>query len=280
MSGASAPLIDVDALADKLDTVVVADCRWQLDDPAAGVHAYAQRHIPGAIYVSLDDALSDMSNQNAGRHPLPDKQGFATTLGHLGIDNDSTVIAYDDAGGAYASRLWWMLRWVGHSKVALLDGGWRGWLSADRPTATGPVNRAATSFVVGPETMPTVDRAAVGGRDQAAVLVDARAPERFRGDVEPADPAAGHIPGAVNAPFADNLVDGRFLDAAVLRGRFADLGVTGDIETTVYCGSGVTACHDILAMEVAGLAPASLYPGSWSEWSRAGGAVETGSGRE
>lgn len=256
--------------------IVVVDCRWVLASPAAGREAYLEGHLPGAIYMSLDDDLSDMTVPDAGRHPLPSRDDFAARLGRLGVSNGDTVVAYDDAGGAIASRLWWMLRWVGHDDVAVLDGGIQAWIAAGRALEAGTVRRPPTVFEPGETTMPVAHRDDVAGRPESIVLLDARARERFRGEIEPLDPVAGHIPGAVNAPHAENLDRGRFLPPPELAARYADLGVSERDRTIVYCGSGVTACHDVLAMEIAGLGTATLYPGSWSEWSGAGGEVATG----
>ncbi len=259
-----------------LASMVPVDCRWVLSSPSAGRDAYLAGHLPGAIYMSLDNDLSDMTVTGAGRHPLPSKDDFAATLGRLGIGNQDTVLAYDDAGGAIAARLWWMLRWVGHADVLVLDGGIQAWSAAGLAVETEVTHRPPTTFRVGETTMPVMEFEDVALRPASIVLLDARGAERFRGDVEPLDPVAGHIPGAINAPYAGNLDDGRFLSPSRLASRFTDLGVTDAAETMVYCGSGVTACHDVLAMEVAGLGTAMLYPGSWSQWSGAGGEVATG----
>lgn len=259
-----------------LDAMVPVDCRWVLASPPAGREAYLSGHLPGAIYMSLDDDLSDMTMTDAGRHPLPSKEAFATTLGRLGIDSTTTVVAYDTAGGAIASRLWWMLRWVGHADVLVLDGGIQAWTAAGFPLEEGPIERRPTTYQIGEATMPVAMMEDIVLRPSSTVLLDARAGERFRGEVEPLDPVAGHIPGAVNAPYAGNLESGRFLPPSQLADRFTALGVDDAAGTIVYCGSGVTACHDVLAMETAGLGTATLYPGSWSQWSGAGGEVETG----
>lgn len=270
------PLVDVAWLADRIGDVVAVDCRWVFEDVDAGRAAHEAGHIPGAIYLSLDDDLSDMSVPDAGRHPLPTRADFAATVGRHGIDNGTTVVAYDDAGGAFASRLWWLLRWVGHRDVALLDGGLPAWISAGGVLENGPTVREPVSFVLGADSMPTVDRTMVASAGSQATVLDARGLARFRGEIEPRDPVAGHIPGAKNAHHADNLESGRFLDPSRLARRYGALGVVDAADAIVYCGSGVTACHDILAMEVAGLGTAALYPGSWSEWCRAGGEVATG----
>jgi thiosulfate/3-mercaptopyruvate sulfurtransferase len=270
------PLVSAAWLAEHLRhrPLRIADCRWYLDRPAAGRAAYEEGHVPGAVYVSLDDHLSAISGP--GRHPLPAAPAFAGTLGSLGIDNRAVVVAYDDAGGAIASRLWWMLRWVGHERVAVLDGGIAAWQAAGHPlTGEATVPDPVTYTAAGP-AMPTVDRIAVTDRPEELVLIDAREPARYRGEIEPIDPVAGHIPGAVSVPYAGNLdAEERFLAPGALRERYAAVGAHG-AAAAVYCGSGVTACHDILAMEVAGLPTAALYPGSWSDWSTAGGPAAVG----
>lgn len=271
------PLLGVSELDASDPRLAIADCRWVLTDPEAGRRSYLAGHVPGAIYVSLDDDLSDMSRSGAGRHPLPSKERFAATLGRLGIGNDAFVVVYDDVGGAYASRLWWLLRWIGHGDVAVLDGGWKAWQEAGLRVDDTPVELVPTTYRIGSGSMPVVDRDVVAGLGDERVLVDARATERYTGEVEPLDPAAGHIPGAINVPYAGNLDrSGRFLGPAELRARYGTAGVTDGSRTIVYCGSGVTACHDILAIEAAGLGTAALYPGSWSEWSGAGGDIATG----
>ena len=254
--------------------VRIADCRFYLDRPAAGREAFADGHIPGAIYLSLDDDLS--APDGPGRHPLPPPADFAARLGQLGIGNEHRVVVYDDAGGAIAARLWWMLRALGHDNTFVLDGGLQHWQDAggaltqetsDHPPAT---MRLRTSFA------GTVGYDEVNSRREALRLVDARGVDRYRGEAEPIDPVAGHIPTAVNLPYAENLqADGRFDEPDHIRRRFLDLGITTPETTVAYCGSGVTACHDILAMEVAGLGTARLYPGSWSDWLERGGEVAT-----
>jgi thiosulfate/3-mercaptopyruvate sulfurtransferase len=259
------PLISVDELAGRLDeaAVVVCDVRWYLTDPYRGRREYDIAHVPGAVFVDLHADLA--SGIGGGRHPLPTTYEFAAHLSRLGIGRDDAVVAYDSAGGAVASRLWWMLRSIGHQRVAVLDGGYQAWEQAGLPTTDEVMTRAPTVY-------PVVDgwRGAVDADDitnlaeRGTTLVDARAADRFRGDVEPIDPRAGHIPGSINLPHLDNLgIDGRHRSALELAERFADLGAS----PVVYCGSGVTACHDLLAMSIAGITDARLYPGSWSEWS-------------
>ncbi len=274
-------LISPAGLAARLDDpgLRVADVRWSLATPAAGRAAYAKAHLPGAVFVDLDTVLT--APIGAGRHPLPDPQAFATALGVLGIGREHHVVAYDDAGGTVAARLWWMLDVLGHRRVAVLDGGIAAWrdaglpLTADVP-AFAPVAPAARVAAAG--SWPrTIERAELTRHLGIVTLLDARASERYRGDVEPIDPVAGHIPTAVNAPTGSFLApDGRFLAPAVLAARFADLGAANERPVIVACGSGVNACQLALAMRAAGLPDPLLYPGSYSDWSRSGMAVATG----
>ncbi len=271
------PLVTTDRLAARLGDpdLRVADCRWSLDDPHAGAAAYALGHIPGASHVSLDDDLSATSGP--GRHPLPDRARFAGTLGALGIGPDSPVVCYDDRGGAIASRMWWMLRWVGHSSVAVLDGGFAAWEAEGRPVSTVVPAHPQVEYEPADALMPTIAREELARSLGDVTLLDARDGVRYRGESEPIDPVAGHIPTARSAPYDGNLDTGhRFLRPDVLRRRYLGLGVGIDGDTVVYCGSGVTACHDVLAIEIAGLGTASLYPGSWSDWCRAGDPVASG----
>jgi thiosulfate/3-mercaptopyruvate sulfurtransferase len=249
---------------------VVCDCRHDLADAGAGRRAYAQSHIPGARFVHLDEDLSAPKTGSNGRHPLPDPDRFARRLGELGITNEKQVVAYDASGGPYAARLWWMLRWLGHEAAAVLDGGWNAWVKGQHPvTDQVPVIEAARFL---PRARPdaAVDVKAVMARagKPRPLLLDARIPGRFRGENETLDPVAGHIPGAANRPWQMNLdAEGRFKSAADLRKEFSEtLGGDAPGRVTHYCGSGVTACHNLLAMEIAGLAGSRLYPGSWSEW--------------
>jgi len=244
----------------------VIDCRFLLEDVESGRRDYETAHIPGAVYAHLNDDLATAPNGSNGRHPLPDARAFARTLGRLGIGDGMQVIVYDQDAGMYASRLWWMLRWMGHEAVAVLDGGFAKWTSERRPTRSGIEHRLARSFTGSPRTEMIVSAGDIGmGTD----LLDARAPERFRGEVEPLDRVAGHIPGARNHFYKSNLtVVGTFRPAEELREAFTRTLGEGSAEQLVcYCGSGVTACHNLLALEHAGLHGARLYPGSWSEWS-------------
>lgn len=241
---------------------VLADVRWQLMGPS-GREAYAQGHIPGAVFVDLDVDLADITVPEEGRHPLPSPGAFAAAMAARGIGDANVVVAYDDAGGIFAARLAWMLRAIGHP-AAVLDGGVAAW---DGPLEQGPgTPRPPAAFTPAPWPGDRiVGIEAVSGT--AAVLIDARAPERYRGEAEPVDPRAGHIPGAVNVPCMLHLRDGRLLTAGELRAQFARAGVTTAEGATAYCGSGVNACHTLLVMEHAGLGRGRLFPGSWSAWS-------------
>lgn len=252
--------------------VVVFDCSFDLAAPAAGRGVFAAGHLPGARYLHLDEDLSGPKTGQGGRHPLPTREAFAARLRQHGVHHDTQVVAYDGAGGMYAARLWWMLRWLGHADVALLDGGLAAWKAQGLPLASGDAAPAhAGDLAPRPALVTTVDRQALlANLDQPTLLVvDARSPDRFRGENETLDPVGGRIPGAVNRFFKDNLgADGRFKPAAQLRAEFE--AVTGGRPATglaMQCGSGVTACHSLLALEVAGLTGAALYPGSWSDWS-------------
>ena len=272
------PLVDTNWLEEHLDhsPLRVADCRWYLADPElGGRRAYEAGHIPGARYISIDTHLS--ASSGPGRHPLPAPEQIAESLGTLGIGDRNYVVAYDDAGGSVAARLWWMLRSIGHKRIAVLDGGIRAWTESDGrlETEQPPAWLQATLTVRG--AMLTVERSGLAPAVGQSRIIDARAPERYRGDSEPIDLAAGHIPSAINVPADRNLdAQGRLLAPAELRALYNEAGVSDAAGVVVYCGSGVTACHDILAMEVAGMGSATLYPGSWSDWSSAGGRVATG----
>lgn len=252
--------------------VRVFDVRHDLTNHAAGRDAYAAGHIPGARYLDHETELAAARTGRNGRHPLPDRGQFCALMAAHGLTPQTLVVAYDASGGMYAAHLWWMLRWLGHDRVAVLDGGWQAWQAAGLPTAT----EAAAPVQVGAPVTPAAPR--VGSVDAQAVLdniarpaftvIDARAANRYRGEVEPMDPVAGHIPGALNRPNGQNLqADGRFKDAAQLREEFTALLDGRDPAAIVHqCGSGITACHNLLSMEIAGLAGSRLYPGSWSEW--------------
>jgi thiosulfate/3-mercaptopyruvate sulfurtransferase len=265
-------LIDAATLAQLIGKpgIAVVDCRFDLAAPAAGRQAYLNAHIPGASYADLNQDLSAPPGPSSGRHPLPAKQQFATRLGALGVDNDTQVVAYDQANSAFAARLWWMLRWLGHARVAVLDGGFDAWMAQGGPVQSGLFATPARRFEPRAEGQGTSTGAQVVAAlaRRGRLVVDARLPERYAGTVEPLDAVAGHVPGAVNHPFTANLSpDGRFLPQAELRRRWAAvLGDTQPQNVVAMCGSGVTACHNLLALEAAGLPGASLYAGSWSEW--------------
>ena len=263
------PLVGAEWLADRLGDpgLVVADVRWSLADGAKR-DAFAAGHVPGAVFVDLDHVLAGPPEQGPGRHPLPAPDAFAAAMAGLGVGDDDLVVAYDDAGGAYAARLWWMLHRTGHA-AAVLDGGlpaWDGPLEGGAGTPRPPATFTARPWPAGEVLDAGAVAATVAG---GGVLLDARDHERYTGAKEPVDPRPGHIPGARNAPFAENLHPGtgRFRTAADLRLRYRALGVERGADVVVYCGSGVTACHDLLALEVAGLGAGRLYEGSWSDWS-------------
>jgi len=268
------PLITTSELADGLSgpAWLVADCRFELGKPEAGVAAWRAGHIPGAVHVDLERDLSVPVTPTSGRHPLPSPAAFAATLGRLGIGNDTRVACYDAGSGAFAARLWWMLRWVGHDTVAVLDGGFAAWVAEGRPVSTGSAPaRLAATFVPRPRPGMALDVDGVlRALAEGGTLVDLRGAERFRGDVEPIDAVAGHVPGAVNLPYPDNLgPDGRFRAA----GEIAELwhartGAAPGHAPICMCGSGVTACQGLLALEAAGIHGGRLYGGSWSEWIR------------
>lgn len=268
------PLIDVETLARCIGRVdwVVVDCRFTLTDPQAGRAGYARGHLPGARYAHLDDDLARPPGAAEGRHPLPERDRFAATLGSWGIGADDTVIAYDEGSGAVAARLWWLLRWVGHERCAVLDGGFAAWMAAGGALEqVAPAQRARRYEPGRSATAGAVTTAELAARQAAGdLLVDARAAPRYRGEHEPIDSRAGHVPGALNRPFSANVTaEGRFRPAAELRAELkALLGGRDPSRLIAMCGSGVTACHLLLAMEAAGLPGGRLYAGSWSEWIR------------
>jgi thiosulfate/3-mercaptopyruvate sulfurtransferase len=266
-------LISTSALASHMDdqAYAIVDCRYKLDDGSWGEREHAADHIPGAIYADLGHDLAGPRTGTNGRHPLPDAHVLAQTLGRLGIMSGVQVVAYDQENGMYASRLWWLLRWLGHDAVAVLDGGFAKWKAEGRPTRGGAERREPRDFTGVPR-----DGMAVGVNDVVSRLgtperrlVDARAPERYRGENEPIDKQPGHIPGAANHFFQWNLdAQGLFRTPEELRARLKEsIGDTPADRVVCYCGSGVTACHNLLALEHAGLTGAKLYAGSWSEWS-------------
>lgn len=269
----SSPLISAEALKAALGTVRVFDVRFDLARPEAGEAAWREGHLPGAHYLHLDRDLSAKDGVPAlcgGRHPLPTREVFAATAARLGLTPDTPVVLVDAQGGMFAARAWWMLRWIGARDVRVLDGGLAAWRAAGGALEPGEVAPAAPGLAwpLGPEPEGlrlTAD--ALAAQLGRVALLDARAPERYRGDVEPLDPVAGHIPGALNRPFSANLgPDGRFLPPEALRAAFQ--GLAGARPVVHQCGSGVTACHNLLAMAVAGLPGGALYAGSWSEWCR------------
>ena len=265
-------LVSVTELAAHLDDAgwVVCDCRHDLADTGTGRRAYRESHIPRARFVHLDEDLSAPKTGKNGRHPLPAPDAFARRLGELGISNAAQVIAYDASGGYYAARLWWMLRWLGHEAVAVLDGGWDAWRKAALPVTDRMPAIQAARFSTGKPIETPSDAATIleslGKPGQ--ILLDARAPNRYRGENETLDPVAGHLPGAASRFFQSNLdAAGHFKAPSVLKEEFTRvLGSQDPGQVTHYCGSGVTACHNLLAMEIAGLSGSRLYPGSWSEW--------------
>ena len=247
----------------------VFDCRHQLSDVAYGEKVYAEGHLPGAFFLHLDRDLSSPMNGHNGRHPLPDIFLLASKLGAAGVDRKTQVVVYDDAGGMIAGRLWWLLRWLGHDKVALLDGGIGQWLKEGHPITTAAAKSAPVVFSVDPrDWVLSADKVFSNIDKGEFCLVDARAPDRFRGENETLDPVGGHIPGARNRFFRDNLAaDGHFKPAAQLRKEWLQIlaGVPSE-SSVMYCGSGVSACHNLLALSHAGLDGARVYAGSWSEW--------------
>jgi thiosulfate/3-mercaptopyruvate sulfurtransferase len=255
----------------------VLDCRSDLARPEWGATAYAEAHLPNSIYAHLDRDLSSPVTSTSGRHPLPRVDAFAATLGRWGIDENVQVVAYDQSNGAYASRLWWLLRWVGHIRVAVLNGGFAAWQQAAAPVSKQPSVRQPRRFTpnhaqTGVVSTVELERILAAGQLAAGErkLIDARSADRFAGQNEIIDPVAGHVPGASNHPFAHNLdAQGRFLPPHVLRTKWLEtLQGRAPATAIAMCGSGVTACHNLLALEVAGLPGAQLYAGSWSEWIR------------
>lgn len=263
------PLMAVPALAARFDAgqrTVLLDVRWALGDPHGREH-YLEAHLPSAVFVDLATELAAPAAAARGRHPLPPASEFQAAARRWGINNGDVVVAYDNSGNMAAARAWWMLRNAGFPTVYLLDGGLAAWQDAGLPLESGSVDAVPGDVSLAGAGMPAIDKATAAGWAQTGILLDARAGERYRGEFEPIDPRAGHIPGALSAPTTENVDHaGRFLPASELRRRFEDLGIHDDMPVAVYCGSGVTAAHQVAALEIAGF-KASLYPGSFSEWS-------------
>ncbi len=268
------PLISAPTLHTLLSSgtaVLLCDCQFDLADATAGERAHAAGHLPGALYLHLDRELSAPRNGRNGRHPLPDRAAFAARLAALGLRDDLPVVVYDGTGGMYAARLWWMLRWVGHGAVQVLDGGLAAWHAAGGALQAGPTPpRPPGNVTLRPPLVSLLgfDEVLAGLGQPRRLVVDARAPDRFRGDNETLDPVGGHIPGALNRAFRLNLgADGCFKPADQLRTEWlALMAGRRPAELVQQCGSGVTACHNLLALEAAGLGGSALYAGSWSEW--------------
>lgn len=266
------PLITATELAEllhdehgELARPVVLDARWRLGGPP-GLEEYGRGHIPSAVYVDLDTNLAAPVSPGSGRHPLPDPATLERDLRSFGVRQDSAVVVYDDSGSTTAARAWWLLRWSGLSNVRVLDGGLKAWRAAGYESATDVPAPAAGDVVVRPGSLPTLTADEAAAFPAGGVLLDARSAERYRGETEPVDPIAGHIPGATTANTIENIdADGRFLSPDALRARFTALGVTHGSKVGAYCGSGVTAAHTVLALELIGI-EATLYPGSWSSW--------------
>jgi thiosulfate/3-mercaptopyruvate sulfurtransferase len=274
----TSPLVGVSWLADALgnaDPPVLIDVRWRLGGPP-GIESYRAGHLPGAVYVDLDTELAG-SPGDGGRHPLPDATAFQAAMRAAGVRDDHPVVVYDEADSTIAARAWWLLRYHGHSFVRVLDGGLRAWAAAGLPVSLDEPRPSRGNFTTRPGQLPLLDAGGAAEVSRAGTLLDARAPARYRGETEPVDKVAGHIPGALSAPTAENVTpDGPFRSAGELQSRFSNLGITslqnghgptvdGARPVGVYCGSGVTAAHEVLALELAGI-PAALYVGSWSAW--------------
>jgi thiosulfate/3-mercaptopyruvate sulfurtransferase len=276
-----APLISPERLAADLDDprLRIADVRWYLGQPERGRAEYEAAHVPGAVFIDLDRDLSSGGpgrHPEGGRHPLPEPAAFAQRMSELGFGSEHRIVAYDDLNGTVAARLWWMLDSLGHPDVSVLDGGLGAWRSLGLPLTTEAPSHPPARMDLADRWARTIDRDALRARLGAVPLLDLRVGERYRGEIEPVDRVPGHIPSAQNAPAAGSLrPDGRFLPPDELAARFRGLGVSGG-EVVTYCGSGVTACHGALALRVAGLPDATLYPGSYSDWSAAGMPIATG----
>ncbi len=268
MTAAAGFLVRPDSLAADLAAEpcpVVLDVRWRLGGPP-GLESYRLGHLPGAVFTDLDRDLAGPPGP-AGRHPLPEVAAFQAAMRAAGVSQDRPVVVYDDGDATTAARGWWTLRYFGQENVRVLDGGYRAWVGAGLPVTTAEPAPVPGDFTARPGHLPVLDATGAQAVARTGRLLDARAEERYRGETEPVDPVAGHIPGAISAPTAGNLnADGTFKDAAELAARFAGLGVTKDAgPVAAYCGSGVTAAHEVLALNLAGI-PAALYVGSWSNW--------------
>jgi thiosulfate/3-mercaptopyruvate sulfurtransferase len=276
-TNARSPIISVEDLQRRLGDrhLRIVDTRWYLGRPGAGRAAYEAGHLPGAIHLDLDADLS--APTGPGRHPLPGPGEFARRMGGVGIGDGDLVVVYDDVGGWVAARLWWMLDNLGHRETAVLDGGVKAWTEASLPLTTDVPTWEPAKLTLAERWSNTMDRDQLRERLGSVVVLDARAGPRYRGEVEPVDPVAGHIPTALNAPTEGNLrPDGRFLPPEALTERFRTLGAGGDAQVVTSCGSGTSALHHVIAMRLAGLPDPILYPGSWSDWSRAGYPVAAG----
>jgi len=275
----TSPLVTPAWLRERLDDpgLRVVDCRYRLGEPGAGELLWREGHIPGAAFLDLDRDLAGAPGER-GRHPLPDADRFEAAARRAGIGRDTLVVAYDEAAEGGAARLWWLLRHFGHDAVTVLDGGLRGWREEGGELRAGDeqIERGDFTTAAPASTPATAAELARTTGSRPPVLLDARVPERYRGEVEPIDPVAGRIPGALNMPFGEIAPEGRFLSPGELRARFEAAGVHSGDEAVAYCGSGVTACVLALAAEVAGIGPTRLYPGSWSEWCARGLPVERG----
>jgi thiosulfate/3-mercaptopyruvate sulfurtransferase len=269
------PLLLKKYLNDKQNLVIV-DLRWYANAPGKGHKEWETSRIPGAVFIDLDHELSDHSSPEKGRHPLPDPHIFAETLAKKGIGKDSFIVVYDAAAGAIAARLWWMMRWIKGPETKILNGGFQAWKVSGFPVESGPskevLKENANPIVPEPQNHLFVDRHGLAEElgSGRITLIDARDKERYLGITEPIDPVAGHIPGAINSPYKENLTGDvpEFLSPEELRKHFSSLGINSDSKVVSYCGSGVTSCHNILALELAGFPESRLYPGSWSEWCR------------
>lgn len=272
MTQSVTPLVSAAWLQDRINdpNVRIIDVRWYLTEPQRGRQEYQQSHIPRAIFVDLDTDLAAPRGSGPGRHPLPKPEDFQAVLQRASISNTTHVIAYDSSGGAAAARFWWLLRYVGHTKISLLDGGWQAWQAANYPTTEEVYRPMPSKFTLNINTEMVIDADTVEQLRQqtGTLLLDARATERYEGKVEPMDAKAGHIPGARSAPFAGNLqADSSFKQADELRHRFDNLGLAEAEQVVCYCGSGVTAAHNLFALHLLGYNDAVLYEGSWSDWS-------------